>query len=437
SKPQDVELDADVLDMDLNGGKVLQRAHTEGAAQIVITSQPAAVVASQRDIHVARMVRVSTPPTPAKSKSSGAQRTVITAGRFDFTFDGHNHLRTLHGAPNAKIVSTTSGQPDQVSTSRILDVAFKPEGGIGEIVQREDLHYSEGQRAAWGDMGRYTPDDGLLILHGSPPRIVDQGTTTTANLIRLNRTTGEAIALGNVKSTYSDLKPQPNGAMLASGDPVHVTGKSMTAQRVTGQALYTGGARLWQDANVVEAPSINFDRNSRSMTADGNPQQRVVTVLVQTDKKGRVTPVNIKSEQLTYLDDERKVHFSGGVLMKTADALLSSQEADAFLQPRTQAADAHPAPGSVVSEPSRLDKVVAWDHVVVLQPTRRVLGEHLVYIAAEGKYVITGGAPSIFDAEKGVSHGDSLTFYNRDDRVLIESKDSSPSPTVTQTRVAR
>src|SRR5581483_10580657 len=336
SKPQDVELDADVLDMDLNGGKVLQRAHTEGAAQIVITSQPAAVVASQRDIHVARMVRVSTPPTPAKSKSSGAQRTVITAGRFDFTFDGHNHLRTLHGAPNAKIVSTTSGQPDQVSTSRILDVAFKPEGGIGEIVQREDLHYSEGQRAAWGDMGRYTPDDGLLILHGSPPRIVDQGTTTTANLIRLNRTTGEAIAIGNVKSTYSDLKPQPNGAMLASGDSVHVTAKNMTAGRASGQAVYTGGARLWQNANVVEAPIITFDRNTRSMTADGTPAQRVMTVLVQTDKKGKVTPVNIRSDALNYVDDERKAHFSGGVVMKATDATLSSQEADAFLKPRQQ-----------------------------------------------------------------------------------------------------
>ena len=440
SKPQDVELDADVLDMDLKDGKLLERAHTEGAAQIVITSQPAATATLIPGTETATLIRVSTAATPAKPKPNGPQRTVVTAGRFDFTFDTHNHLRTLHGAPNAKIVSTTTGQPDQVSTSRVLDVAFRPEGGIAEIIQRENLRYNEGQRVAWGDLGRYTPDDGLLVLHGSPPRIADQGTTTTADVIRLNRTTGEAIAVGNVKSTYSDLKPQPNGAMLASGDPVHVTGRTMTAQRATGQALYTGGARLWQNANVVEAPNISFDRNSRSMTADGTPQQRVVTVLVQTDKKGKVTPVNIKSDQLTYVDDERKAHFSGGVVMKAADALLSSREADAFLQPRQDADSDSPHPadqGSVISEPSRLDRVIAWDHVVVLQPTRRILGEHLVYTAADGKYVMTGGSPSIFDAEKGVSHGDSLTFYNRDDRVLIESKDSSSSPTVTQTRVAR
>jgi len=39
--------------------------------------------------------------------------------------------------------------------------------------------------------------------------------TTTAQTIRMNRATGDAFAEGNVKSTYSDLKPQPDGALLA------------------------------------------------------------------------------------------------------------------------------------------------------------------------------------------------------------------------------
>ncbi len=448
SKPQDIELDSAVLDMDLKDGKLLERAHTEGPAQIIITSQPASSASAHRGPTLIPTAAAAT--TTTQAKPTGPEKTVVTAKRFDFTFDDHNHLKTLHGAPNAKIVSTTPGQPDRVSTSRVLDVAFKAEGGIGEIVQRDNVRYNEGQRAAWGDIGRYTPDDGMLVLNGDPPRIVDQGTTTTAEVIRLNRTTGEAFATGNVKSTYSDLKPQPNGAMLASGDPVHVTAKNMTAGRASGQALYTGGARLWQNANVVEAPSINFDRNTRSMIADGTPTHRVLTVLVQTDKKGQVTPVNIKSDALNYVDGERKAHFSGGVVMKARDATLSSQEADAYLKPREGACadksagcpalsdDPHAQKqGSVVSQPSELDRVVAWDHVVVVQPGRRVLGEHLVYTAADGKYVVTGGAPSIFDAEKGISHGDSLTFYNRDDRLLIESKDSKSSPTVTQTRVAK
>ena len=43
----------------------------------------------------------------------------------------------------------------------------------------------------------------------------------------------------------------------------------MTAHSTPAIALYTGDARLWQDANVIEAPSIEFDRNRRSVVAQG------------------------------------------------------------------------------------------------------------------------------------------------------------------------
>jgi len=58
-----------------------------------------------------------------------------------------------------------------------------------------------------------------------------------------------------------------------------------------------------------------------------------------------------------------------------------------------------------------------------------------VYTALEDKFVLTGGPPSIFDAEHGKITGVSLTFFRRDDRVLVEGSNSFP--TVTQTRVAR
>jgi lipopolysaccharide export system protein LptA len=72
---------------------------------------------------------------------------------------------------------------------------------------------------------------------------------------------------------------------------------------------------------------------------------------------------------------------------------------------------------------------------VVQQPGRRAVGQQLVYTAADDKFVLTGGSPSIFDAERGKTAGVSLTFYRRDDRVLVDGEASSP--VVTQTRVAR
>jgi lipopolysaccharide export system protein LptA len=105
-------------------------------------------------------------------------------------------------------------------------------------------------------------------------------------------------------------------------------------------------------------------------------------------------------------------------------------QADVFLQPRDQSASAQSLAG-----PGKIDHIVAWDHVVITQPNRRGTGDHLIYTAADDKFVLTGGPPSIFDAERGKITGVSLTFFRGDDRVLVEGSDSSP--TVTQTRVAR
>jgi lipopolysaccharide export system protein LptA len=292
------------------------------------------------------------------------------------------------------------------------------------------------------------------VLTGSP-RVVDGGMTTTAQTIRMNRATGDAIAEGNVKSTYSDLKAQPDGGMLASSDPIHVTSRSMTANRSTAIAVYTGDARLWQDANVVEAPTLQFDRDHRTIFAQGlgqgevsvgtglrpvragqspaptqAPLQPVSTVLVQVDKNGTVTPLRITSARLNYADVERRIFLDGGVTTKASDATMTGQRMTVFLLPRSQSkAGANPA------MPGQVDRIIAEDQVVITQPTRHATGERLVYTSADDKFVLTGGPPSIFDAERGKTTGDSLTFYKHDDRVLVEGRETSPA--VTRTQVAR
>jgi len=248
--------------------------------------------------------------------------------------------------------------------------------------------------------------------------------------MRLNRATGDAFADGDVKSTYSDLKSQPNGALLASSSPIHVTARAMLAHRSPAVADYTGNARLWQDANIVEAPSIRFDRDQRSVIAQASASQMVSTVLVQADKSGKVTPVTITSSRLTYADNERKAHFDGAVQAKGADVTTNANQMDVYLQRRGQSAATQ-----ALAATGRVDHIVATGRVLISQPGRHATGNQLVYTSAEDKFVLTGGPPSIFDAEHGKITGVSLTFFRHDDRVLVEGNDTSP--TVTQTRVAR
>ena len=433
---------APVMDFIVKDGRRLERAETSGPPQIAIT-QPGA-----------------------------NQKTVVTAAKFTARFTEKNRLATLHGEPQAKIVNRKivsgkvddkkigenkiGGAPgqDRVSTSQMLDVIFRPEGGVRSITQAGHVAYVDGPQKAWAERGEYTTADQMLVLSGSP-RVVDNGMTTTAQSIRMSRATGDAIAEGNVKSTYSDLKAQPEGGMFASSDPIHVTSRSMTAHRSPAIAVYTGDARLWQNANVVEAPRLQFDRDQRSLLAQGVgtglrpvragespaptpaptevPAQPVSTVLVQVDKSGKATPVRITSARLNYTDAQRKIVLDGGVTAKGSDTTLTGQQMTVFLLPQSQSPQSPAAAGP--GAPGQVERIVAEGKVVITQPTRHATGDRLVYTAAEDKFVLTGGPPSIFDAERGKITGDSLTFFRHDDRVLVEGRETSP--TITKTQVAR
>jgi lipopolysaccharide export system protein LptA len=396
---QDLELTAPTMDFTLKNGRQLVLAETSGPPQIVI---------AQPGVH---------------------QKTVVTAGKFDFHFTDQNRLASLHGAPDAKIVSSTIGQPDRISSSQSLDVAFRPAGGVASITQEGAVAYNDGTRKAWGQRATYNTESQLLVLSGSP-RVADTGMTTTAQVIRLDRTTGDAVAEGDVKSTYSELKAQPDGALLASADPIHVTSKTLTARRVPAVAIYSGNARLWQNANVVQSPTIQFDREHRSLVAQGTAAQMVSTVLVQIDKSGKATPVAITSPRLAYNDAERKVVLDGGVTAKGGDVTMTARRMNVFLRSRAQSSD----PSDRVT-PGQVDHIIAEGDIVITQPARRATGQRLEYVAADDKFILTGGSPSIFDAEHGRITGDSLTFFRRDDRVLVEGRETSP--TTTRTRVAR
>jgi lipopolysaccharide export system protein LptA len=426
---QPMEVAAEQLDFVLENGEQLKTGDTVGKATITILPSPPG----------SRLAQGS----GGNEDIGGSATTVATAGKFHVTFDDNNRIKTLHGSPYSRIVSTTPGQPEKVSTARNLDVVFAPDGGAEKLVQTSDFQYHEASakpdtagRAAFADVATYTPGDYMLVLNGSP-RIIDGGTTTTAEVIRINRQTGDGFADNDVKTTYSDLKPQPNGALLANSDPIHVTAQHMSGQKQPGVAHYTGNVRLWQTDNVVRAPKIDFDNTKRSIVAESDPTQGVSSLFVQRGEDGKLTPVDVTSQRLTYVDEERRARYTGNVLARSTTDTITAKQIDIYLKPAEAADNNAPKkpgiPGS--GGPSQIDHMVAIGDVVVTAPNRRAVGDRLFYTADDARYHLTGQSPSIFDAQHGTVWGDSLTFYSRDDRVLVESKRTSP--TITRARTTK
>ena len=452
SGPQQFMLTAPEIDFTMWPGNILQRAVTQGNPQITISPAPSTAAKSEASVGYA----------------NGVPHTVVTADSFEGIFNNRgtkNRLSGIYGMGNARVVNSNPGFPDRVSTSDKVGVVFKPDGGVLTVGQGGHVTYTDNQPAekrlqAWAGMANYTPDDQMLVLTGNnmdgPPQVFGASVMTTATTVRINRATDEAFAEGDVKSTYSDLKEQPDGALLASSSPIHVTAQHMTVHGNPAVATYSGKARLWQDTNVIEAPTIEFDRNRRFVTAQGTTGEPARTTLIQREKvpvktagpekgagdgkaksktpPGGASPVAITASRLIYTDSERKVHYDGGVVASGVDFTASAKTMDVYLLSRAQAASQRLA-NQPLTSPGQLERIEAQGDVVIQQPKRRAKGQQLVYTAAEDKFVLTGGPPSIFDAEQGKITGVSLTFYKRDDRVLVEG--GASTPVVTQTRVAR
>ncbi len=429
------EMFSDAMDFWIKAGRSLDWAETVGAGRMLMVHATPAVI------------------PPAKQLRSGEwmnwkpATTEVKADHLKAHFGGDGRIDVMHG-DRAHVWHETYDQPVRETRSRELDVNLAPDGQISSLVQKGQFYSAEypcmqaanchaaPQRQAWAEMATYTPGNGLVLMTGSP-RVVDGGMTTTARRISMNRESGEAVAEQDVKTTYSDMKPQPGGALLASGDPIHVSARKMTAERTTGLVHYEGDARLWQGANLIEGDKLHFDRNQRTVAAEASPadnwRKLVHTVLARQEKDGKQTPVHITSQRLNYSDQQRLARFDGAVLVRAAEGITKADHADVYLRAREEKAEPQARAGGF--ETGQIDRIVATGSIYVQQPARQAWGDKLVYTAARDEFVLSGKAPRVLDAQRGNIHGDSLTFYNRDDRVLVEG-----SPTrraVTETRVSK
>jgi lipopolysaccharide export system protein LptA len=213
-----------------------------------------------------------------------------------------------------------------------------------------------------------------------------------------------------------------------SSVPANLSADRMRANSKTGRAVYTGHARLWQGASVLEAETIELLRPSRTLNATGN----VRAVFPQAPQPGAApgaTPVwHISSGLLTYWDAENRAHLEKDVFVQSADQKMRAPQLELFFT-RT-GADKQGSGGT-----SQISRAVGTGGVVVEQGDRRGTAERGLYTAAEEKFVLTGGTPTLFDPVEGTTTGRELTFYRADDTIVVDS--GNGLRTLTKHRVQR
>jgi lipopolysaccharide export system protein LptA len=390
-------------------------------------------------------------PAIIESKNSD-DVTTLRAKQFVANTSADGRLNKLFGHSGVEIRRQAGHADAQIISAAELAATFGAHGDWETLDETGNVRFRQASREATAARASIVRATDAITLEGSPV-ISDSMSRSTASKIVFNQKSGELLATGAVVSTYI---PNAEGDAVSLGSgAAHISADALSGSASSGHVVYTGHARLWQGDAVLDCDQIELWRDTRKMRATGD----VVAVFPQADgpfaalpgktppsaatSSAKVTLWKIRAPMLTYSADEGKAHLESGVLASSSQGSLQSRILDVFLGPATTtpAASAAPATSAVPSTVPmsaggrQLSRVLAQGNVVVRQGDRRGMAEQAEYTAADGKFVLSGGQPTLADASSDTTTGHSLTFFVASDTILIDSQQGSR--TLTRHRIEK
>ncbi len=380
--------------------------------------------------------------TPGPPASSEAAHTKLQADKLEMQFGEEGKARQLVAAGNVLTERAAPGKPLQTATAHSGVAHLLASGGWSQMDLQGEVRLKEGHRSVQADHATFVRATQTVLLTGKA-LTRDTAAETQAPRITFVQTTGEIRAEGGVRST--DFSTGGSGAQLAAL-PANISADAMQANSKTGRALYTGHARLWQGDSVMEADSIELLREERVMNAVGNvravfPQAAgplpAETVAVQPGPK-KPTLWHVTAGTLTYRDAEGRTHLEKNVVAQAAEQKMRAAAVDLYFT-RAEKPNSNVAMGSAAANPAagaqQISRAVGTGGVIVEQGTRKATAERGEYSAADGKFVMSGGNPTIYDAVEGTTTGRQLTFFLADDTIIVDSENGPR--TLTRHRVEK
>ncbi|MGC9223812.1 MAG: LptA/OstA family protein [Terracidiphilus sp.] len=433
-------------------------------------------------------VTIASESRQGKAASAPAK---MSADQVTGTFGAGSALRTLVGTGHAKMEQTTATGARQTASGDRLIVEFVADRGQENREQTtgNKQKQSEGRGGAQtGAQAGGAPDVQFAEIEGHvviveqqapkpgaapqpplratagkaayegagewlhltiEPRIADGGLDLAADKLDVSRQSGDAFAHGDVKATWiggTETNGAPNGSAARNGTalggngPAHAVADEAQLNESTGEATFRGHARLWQQANSIDAPEIVLNQHIETITARTTDARNPVRAVLQNagaQRNGSATAgrhrqaasgatkpaassvIRIRGGDLWYSDPEHRAIMRGGVegevVAETANAASRSDTVELQMIPAG-------SPDNGTGQ-AQVDRMIAAGHVVLTFGERRGTGARLVYSGVTGDYVLTGtdtAPPRLTDPDRGSVTGKTLIFHSRDDSVSIE-----------------
>ena len=289
--------------------------------------------------------------------------------------------------------STEEGATRHASSER-LNALYK-RGKLFQAIQSGHFHFWE-----TSDSGQFSRTDlraeravfaatqGKVRITGKrTPVLKSADAKTFARRFEVDRKTTKIYAFEQVRSVLWE-------------EGTVVTADYMEADPNTGWVEYSGNPRILREGSVISGKRVRFNSDSQQLVVE----KKVESILTQENEAG-LKKYWIQADRLVYLREQLLAQYEGRVRVKTDDLGVQSPSLDVLFS----------SPGA--TGPT---EIVARGGVRMTHRHRKAEGDRAVYYPSKEKVVLTGEPARVFEAEKGKSSGGQLTFYIRENRILVE-----------------
>jgi lipopolysaccharide export system protein LptA len=359
-------------------------------------------------------------------------------------FTGQNDLREVRGSEGVRFERQVGEASTQITTSREMIAQFTPGGGWSIVDQTENVQLHQDDESAQAERAHFDRATNTTLLEGSVV-LTDATSRTSARSALFNQTTNEFRAFGRVDTVESS-SAGSQFVNFAPG-PGRVSGGRLDGNSVTGRAVYSGNARLWQGDSIVEGETIELDRQSHTLTATGHvhavfPQATAANHGQAASQKrpSKAEFWHAQGNHLIYQSDENRGRIEEKVRAHSDEGSMTADAIDFFFAPAESATipDANktgkpsdrPQSGAVAGE--QLVRASAFGNVNVEQQGRHGKASRADYAAEDGRFVLSGGTPTVYDASGNATQGRQLTFFFGDDSINIDSAEGLRTLTLHQ-----
>ena len=454
-RPKEVNLNGNVL-LETQGGNGESRLLRTNAFRMEFTKGESGQTGKAQKAETLAAGTMEWTDAPAQPGVAVA-KTKLQADKLALDFASSGKARQLQAIGNVQTERALSGRPTQTATARNGIAELQATGGWSQMDLDGDVKLKEGERSGRATHAVFVRAAQTATLTGNA-LARDASTETHAPEIVFAQATGDIHAEGGVRSTDFTSRSSSSVVQLAPV-PANITADTLQANSKTGRAVYSGHARLWQGDSVLEAESIELLRETRVLNAAGNVRAVFPQATAETketpgnraqEKTASLSPASAPATQnsakkqhlwhatsgtLSYSDKESRAHLEHNVVVQSEEQRMRAPVLDLYFT-----RSAAPAPNGASSANSsggaqQISRAVGTGGVTVEEGSRKATAERGEYIAATGKFVMSGGNPTLYDGSAGTTTGRQLTFYLADDTIIVGSENGSR--TLTKHRVEK